>query len=201
MKGGLLGFGAIGKAMDFASKGIPITLETFRKEGYAYAENALYNTTNAPLDYKLIKGDSSNTNKISRIKTDYKSYYDTLTDANKKITQWVPDARIPNGARPPVNMFAADSKTLLVDPTVFNEIIGYIASGDIQNKKLPILTKQRNQKYVDFGRSFIAFIDSKSPSNLSKLSGATGGLTEKATGMLGSVSGKVPGFGSLFGPK
>lgn len=197
MKGGLI-FGAIGKAMDFVSQGVPITLETFRKEGYAYAENAVYNT-NAPVEHKLTKGDPSNINKISQIKNDYKSYYDKLTDVDKKITQWVPDARVPNGARPPVNMFAADSKTLLVDPTVFNEIIDYIASGGIQNKKIPILTKQRNQKYVDFGRSFIAFIDSKNPSALNKLSGATGGLTDKAKGMFGSATSKIPGFGSFLG--
>lgn len=197
MRGGLLGFGVIGKAANFLSKGVPITLETFKKEGYGYAENVLYTSSQKVKGYELSKNNINHTN-LQKIKNDYNTYYNSLQEVDKKITKWIPNMPFDFTLPSVISNVSPDSITLLVPPKEFNEIIDYITSNSIENKNIPLLTKQRNQLYGNFGNSFKKFIESKTGgSGIGNLAGAAEGVfasakekfpLDKFTGVFGRVS-------------
>ena len=198
MRGGGL-FGVVSGAANFLSKGFPITLETFKKEGYGYAENVLYTSSQKVKGYELIKGDIS-ANILQNIKNDYQTYYKGVVD--KEITKWTPNMVVNDLVPDAVAKINKDNIAFLVPPKEFNEIIDYITSDSIENKKNPLLTKQRNQLYGNFGNSFKKFIKSKTGgSDINKLTGAAEEVLASAKKKipLQKVAGLVGRFSGLLG--
>jgi hypothetical protein len=154
-----------------------IKADTFKKEGYLYAANAL-EKTNKP-EYKFIPNDiPGNTKKAAAIKNAYSKYLISLPTSNKQIVKWVPSASSPGGARPPLNMLSGDNKTKLLEPSDFNKTIDDIASGAAA-KFSGFIFVSTNQKYVDFGRSFKQFAGEDITGNVTSAGSVAAGLLSK----------------------
>ncbi len=154
-----------------------IKADTFKKEGYLYAVNALEKTNKS--EYKFIPNDiPGNMKKAVVIKNAYSKYVISLPTSNKQIVKWVPSSSSQIGARPPLNMLSGENKTKLLEPADFNKTIDDIASGAAA-KFSGFIFVSTNQKYVDFGRSFKQFAGEDITGNVTSAGSVAAGLLSK----------------------
>jgi len=178
---------------------VPVTLDTYKKTGYKYAIDSLFNTSKQ--EYKLIIH-ASNPLIVRKIKADYKAYYDKT--ANKQIPKFEPDDKSSNGVS------KTNDTTELLKPEKFDECITYIAADDITRKTGPS-TKGTNRQYVNFGKSFRRLTGENDDSIVGNLSSAAHGLFKNAMASengqklaagaqtaLGDFSKSVPKSGNTF---
>ena len=147
---------------------MPVLLDTYKKTGYKYASDSLFNTSKP--EYKLIIH-ASDLSIVKKIKADYKTYYDK-TD-NKQIPKFEPDDKSSNGVS------KTNDTTKLLEPAKFDECITYIAADDIKFKTGPS-TKGTNRQYVNFGKSFRRLTGENDDSIVGNLGSAAQGLLQGA---------------------
>jgi hypothetical protein len=124
---------------------------------------------------------------IAKIKEEYKAFYDSK-NPKPMVTKMKPELPIASflvkQLIQPV-VYQEKEVTAIMSPTDFNEVIDYISSEQIYKKSFGVKTNI-NDKYLLFGPSFDAFVQSRD--DLKKMMPATKDELERITLVNGIVS-------------